>query len=556
MRSGTRGLASIIFALLLCPCLSGQAPDPAARPPRLAGIVDLSTLSLLQGASPSRDYAEIEPLDIAAGAEGPVVLFSDRLISLGVHLEMTEQTMQDLFLNPALPPGFVATNLLLGPLSLPVVYSAESGEVLAFSAADQSPWAFATAVTRPIEAVALRRGGLALLHEQSILVVHRRAGEPVRTRIDLPSRFFTAIAADAEHRIWAYDAGRRKISVFAETEKHKYTRVSSITPKIRGAALQFPQIFEVRSDGSFFLGTSGQLCCFEPDGTPRWHLEEFTAGYRQALPAFYRLAVSPDTADHSLYLLDPMGKRLLKFIETDSKADTIDSHLAAAFADSSTDLIRLCLENDLLLQAGTFQRTRSQGRMVSDLERRIKERQARLLAELARHLQEQLRLPEAESAYNHCLTLYRELRSLDPVDPRFPEAVRELSERRNSVRAILVAENPVSIEPVAPPEPPATAAELPLVLKNLFPSTLQQLEVQVRAAELENSLWRGTVDRLYGRDRIVLSLASSAAGRSLLNAEDLLLTLNGVLRFLEKGESKTRYFRVSVLFPAGTLGLP
>ena len=90
---------------------------------------------------------------------------------------------------------------------------------------------------------------------------------------------------------------------------------------LSGGTLLFPQVFQARSDGGFFLGSAGELWCFDEEGSVRWRLTQFNAGHRQGLPAFYRVAGAG--ADSSFFILDPLGNRILKFVE-----DSIDSKLA------------------------------------------------------------------------------------------------------------------------------------------------------------------------------------------------------------------------------------
>ena len=538
--------------LILCPFAlnSQETNDPEENAPRLAGIVDLSSLSLLWSSSDSKSPSNPEALDIATTPEGPIVLFSDRYISLGLHLEMTEQTVWDVEAKSILPTGFIPSHLLINPLLEPLIYSAESGTLLLFHRDTELPEHFETGLAQPFEAVSLRRGGVVLSDGGRLHIFNRRGNELVRREIPLPSRFTTGLSADDQDRLWVYDLQTRKVRVFDQTGQELF----SIAPDISGGTLLFPQVFQARSDGGFFLGSAGELWCFDEEGSVRWRLTQFSAGYRQGLPAFYRLAGA--SADSSFFILDPLGNRILRFIE-----DSIDSTLARGFQKSGAvqsqqnEILLFCLEEELFLQAAFFQRSRSEGPVVTDLAGRIRAKQARLLSDLARRLENDLRLPEAEAAYNQSLTLYRELRSLDPVDPRYPEAIRELSRRRNSIRDILTAERLLTAE-MEQRFTSDRSEELRIVLGNISKGIVEQPEVQARFGGYPDSRWLGSLRQISPGGQAIVTIPFSGSATGPVTTEDLRIVLNIMVKFLHNREGKAQYFQFPIVFPAGSLHLP
>jgi len=542
----------LLIPLILCPyALNAQETnDPEGNAPRLAGIVDLGSLSLLWSSSDSESPSNPEALDIATTPEGPIVLFSDRYVSLGLHLEMTEQTVLDVRAKPILPTGFIPSRMLINPLLEPLIYSAESGTLLLFHRDIALPEHFETGITQPLEAVSLRRGGVVLSDGGRLHIFNRRGDELVRREIPLPSRFTTGLSCDDQDRLWIYDLQTRKVRVFDQAGQELF----SIAPDISGGTLLFPQVFQARSDGGFFLGSAGELWCFDESGSVRWRLTQFNAGYRQGLPAFYRIATAG--AGSSFFILDPLGKRILKFVE-----DSIDSTLTAGFQKSGAvhsqqnEILRFCLENELFLQAAFFQRSRSEGPVVTDLAGRIRAKQARLLSDLARQLEKELRLPEAEAAYNRSLTVYRELRSLDPVDPRYPEAIREQSRRRNGVRDILTAE-PVLSAQVEGYFGTDQGEELRIVLRNTSGNMVEQPEVQARFSGYPDSRWQGPLKQVYIGGEAIVTIPFSGSTTGPVTTEDLRIVLNIMVKFLHEQRAKAQYFQLPLVFPAGTLRLP
>ncbi len=579
-------LIPVILATLPLGAQETGSTTGAQAAPSLAGIVDLGSLSLLWGDSGDSRGAQLatapEPLDITATAGGPVLLFSDRILSLGVNLEITRRTVQDLNALPRLPEGVIPSRLLLNPLSEPIIYDAQTGTLDLLHCDGSDPERFQTEFLQALEAESLRRGGVVLSDGRRLTVFTRRAGGLSRREITLPAAFTTGLSIDHKDRLWVYDLAARQVKVLDRGGEELF----ALTPDISGGTLLFPQVFQARTDGGFFLGTAGELWCFRADGSVRWRLSQFSAGFRQALPAFYRLAVGEavggETGGLSFYILDPLGNRILKFIEDvpagSQDGATIDAALAAVFRGSETrqsrqnEIVRLCLERELYLQAAFFRRSDSDEPVVTDLPERIREKQARLLGEAAEQLENELRYAEAEAAFNHSLSLYRELRSLDPVDPRYPEAIRKLSERRNALRQIRVAENLLA----ARLSDGGLAAgggngggkwELRIELTNTSGTAVEQAEVLARFSGYTASRWQASLGTIRPGGKVLLTIAlpeigAAAQGASAhgvspeSNGEDLAVPCNLLVRYLHKGEDAAEHFRLPLVFPAGTLQLP
>jgi hypothetical protein len=571
----TRRLPPILLPLLVLftmPLEAQETGGGADAAPRLAGILELDHLSLLWSETPDSPAGVPEPLDIASTANGPVLLFSDRILSLGVNLEMTTRTVQDLLALPGLPDGVVPSRLLLNPLSEPIIYDARTGMLVLLHRDGGGPERFETLLPGAMEAESLGRGGVLLSDGKGLRLFTRRGDGLSRREITLPGGYTTGLSIDRDERIWLYDLAARRIRVLDLNGE----QLLAVTPEISGANLLFPQVLQARPDGGFFLGTAGELWCFAADGSIRWRLTQFSAGIRQALPAFYRLALGPGrgTDPRSFYILDPLGNRILKFIEDDrrdskdeSDTETIDAALAEAFRSSGyqltgqNEVLRLCLERGLYLQAAYFRRSGSDEPVVTDLPGRLLEKQAGLLSKLAGQLEEQLRYAEAEAAYNRALSLYRELRNLDPVDPRYPETIRELSERRNVLREIRVGESLLAARQDGLAEGEGNP-RLRIAVRNGSDSAVHEVEVLAAFSGYSASRWRASLATLGARGVATLTIPlpeqnPSSGGRTpRLNAEDLSIPCNLLIRYTRAGKKAAESLHIPLLFPAGTLPLP
>jgi len=553
-----RMLLPILLLLLRPPSLLTQQTGDDLQPaPRLAGVLALETLDTLWNGSAAGNP---EALDITVAGGGPVLLFSDRVLALGSHLEVIPETVAGLFEGAQIPRGFIPSRLLLNPLAEAILCEAEEGALLLLHKDGTPPERFETSFPQALEAASLRRGGVALSDGRRISIFTRMQNTVSVRSFALPGGFATGLSIDDKDRLWVYDLAARTVRVLDADGRQLFT----IRPQISGATLLFPQLLQARPQGGFFMGSGGELWCFDKEGSVRWRLTHYNAGYRRALPAFYRLAATR----RSLFILDPLGKLLLKFVETGGEdgPDAIETRLAAAFQgerslqSQQNEIVRLCLENDLLLQAAYFRRARSGEAVVTDMEERLKSKQARILAELAGRLEQQLRYGEVEAYYNHSLSLYRQLRNLDPVNPLYAEAVRDLNGERNAVRRLLVSD-PLLEARIAPGGVlvEGETRSLAVILTNATDDALNQVEVSARFTGYPFSQWRGSFAGIPpgGQTTLRISFSAGEEGSSArLNAEQLYLACNLLVRYGAGREKRAQYFRIPLLVPEGTLVVP
>ncbi|MBN1835161.1 MAG: hypothetical protein JW820_04870 [Spirochaetales bacterium] len=490
-------------------------PEPEYAPPRLAALLELSVLPLpAQGPGPAG-----EPLGCEAGPHGPVLLFSDRTLELGPRFELTPGSVRDLALRERFPEGLIPSHLAVDPWGEPIVYA--EGSVLRYPpdglTAEQTP-------VGPLgaqDAAGLGGGGIAVLSPGRVWLL-RRADRGLRTAaIPLPSPFYVALAAGPGGALWLYDLEERKIRQAAcpdpSAEDPSFEEIGSIRPLVSPQDLPFPQLLRTFPDGGFVMGGAGELWRFDAAGWPLWRLQDFEAGVRQSLPAFYRIAVEGERA---LYLLDPLSRRLLRFVDFDEglqraaggaegagavprfadPPEAADVELAGLLRRWSEGggaaslrerepgsgelaaLLEACRARGLLLMARsvltgetpvlTGETPAAAGGAAATGEppalsgeppgargsgvpdRELELAQAAVLVELAAGYEERLLLAEAEKSYNAALRILRALRARDPVDPELPVRIRELERRRNGAREILVAVPSLELEdPVLSPPP-------------------------------------------------------------------------------------------------------
>lgn len=563
-------------------------PQP---PPQLTALIGLDSLELLPGWRPSQS----EPLDIAASTEGPVVLFSDRLLSLGATLEVSPNTGRDLFLLSPFPAGFEPDQLGLNALGEPLLYSSGSGDVLLYhlSGAAES---FASGITQPTHFAGLPRGGFALLKGRA-LVRFLRQGRGLRhEELRLPSGFFPALSGDAEGNLWLYDVKERRVRVLGPSGEE----VRSMKPAVDPARLLFPQVFRVGPDGGLLLGGSGELWRFDPYGLPIWRLSAVHTGVRESLPSFFRVAIA---GGQSFYLLDPVGRRLFRFTAAQALAGQeeaeawaltwqeegqgqpagLEAELGELFrllesGDTAYgELVQYCLARGLYLTADRFFRFALPEASAAEsgrLSRQIKAQTAQALADLAAQYEAQLLLPESEAALGQGLRLLRELRAEDPVEASYPQSVRELTARRNRLRELLLSgeEDPLRIE-IGTPEPEtdnpgaggpeaghpgpgglqaggpaakAAARVVPLTVRNLSSQPIEAIELQAKWAGLPDGAALQVSDRLGPGEALRLLLPAPLESLAQVE-EDLLLRLSLLFSFYQEGREQFQYHQSSLL---------
>jgi hypothetical protein len=594
-------VAAVAGEILFLWALHGPGPALLAPPealagepePVLCGLLGLPALSLLAGegpaagrgaggeagppgggvGTPAAGGALSEPLECVAFEGAPALLLAGGLLRLGPHLELSLRSAQDLALPAALPGGFRPTYLGFDPLGEPLLYDAEAGTLLVFHPGEPRPELCGCGVLRPTGFCTLPGGGIALLAAGRAELFFRQGGSLRRQLLPLPAGLVTALEADTEGRLWALDVAERRLRVLSPSGEE----LLSVKPLLDPSRLPFPQVFRLLPDGGFLLGGSGELWRFDANGFPLWRLGELYTGLREGLPAFFQLAVC--TADGSLviYLLDPVGRRLLKLREAASAEqilDPVDRALAAALPQPQS-LLPALLGRELYLPAlallqqplGAQASGSAQGGGVEGgtraaaVARLLEQKQARLTGEQAGRLEAELRLPEAEALYNRALALYRGLRQRDPIDPSFPEAIRLLEEGRNRVRRILVEEGlleaslrtPWASAGAGTESTGPASLELTLTLRNAGRTVLRELQIDARFGGLPRTRWTGDLDALSPGAEVPLRLFLSPRTGGPTVQEDLLLPLALLVRFSREGERAALYFRFPVLFPAGSL---
>ena len=479
-------LAGGIFRLWARGRTSGQSAADSP-PPLLAGLLNLDALRLLPGG------AELgEPLDLAAWPGGPLLVFSRGLLRLGPGLEIVPDTLMDLYLAFQLSRSTRIGAGFLGAGGAPRLVDPAGGSL--FYADPGGVQRLETGLARPEDSAYLPDGSLAMLKGRTLRIFHR-SGEALQTRrVELPPGLYSALTSDRENRLWVYDLVERRFRVFSALGRE----IMSVTPLLDPGELQFPQTCAVRSDGSFLLGGSGTVFCFEANGLPRWKLDSLPARVREALPASFRVALTPE--ENGFYLLDVPGNRLLLFRDPDALR-AVEAAWAAAFSGFDTrDPAQLraaeafLIDKGLLLQAYLPAALLGEPRELESLGRLAAARCAELSALLAKRLASELLLPEAEAALKAGLDLYHRLRREDPVDARWPAAIAELTVRRAALRNTLFAAPLLKIDLRAvrlaarpaggqtSDSPPALEVEL--LLRNSGPRALQALRLEARLAGL------------------------------------------------------------------------
>jgi hypothetical protein len=532
--------------------------EPARPAPPLGAWLALDSLALLPG---WRTGAS-EPLDCAASAEGPVLLFSDRLLGLGQNLDVASATAGDLLLRPPYPQGFRPDRLWLDPLGRPVLFSAATGEILSY-VEGLPPERRQTGLRQPVHAALLPRGGLAVVASGRITRALRRDGVIRREQLSLPGGFYGAVEGDAEGRLWVLDLVERRIRILNASGEE----VRSLKPALDPSRQPFPQVFLPLSDGGLLLGGAGELWRLDRWGVPQWRLQSVFTGVREALPAYYRVAAvprqpepgsgAPSGAGHTLYLLDPLGRRLFRFddAETDlTAAPSLDpaSQLPALVAllqtgeASGGQLAQYALDQGLPLLAHTFLlASMPETVSVARLARLAKVRLQRGLVELADRAETQLRLPEAEAALREAARLTGELRAVDPVEPSYARDLPGLVARRTRLREELLEPGEQGLEAALEA---AEAGRPMLSLRNtsIFPA--EAVSVQLRWAGFPPGAgveWMQPIRSGYNV-RLPLPFPPSLEGYE----EELTLCLSVLASWRQEGQRERRFLQAAYALPA------
>jgi len=526
----------------------GFTLQPARPAPPLGAWLSLDSLRLLPGWRAQSS----EPLDCAASAEGPVLLFSDRLLGLGQNLDIAPVTAGDLLLRPPWPSGFRPDRLWLDPLGRPVLFSAATGETLSY-VEGLPPERRQTGLRQPVHAALLPRGGLAVVASGRITRALRRGGVIRREQLPLPGGFYGAVEGDADGRLWVLDLVERRVRILDERGEE----VRSLKPALDPSRQPFPQVFLPLSDGGLLLGGAGELWRFDRWGAPLWQMQNLFTGVREALPAYFRVAQET----HTLYLLDPMGRRLFRFDDAEADrrggaepAPESSSQLSALLAllqagdVSGGELAQYALDQGLPLLAQSFlQASMPETVPAARLARLAKVRLLRGLVELADQAETQLRLPEAEAALREAARLTGELRAVDPVEPSYARDLPGLVARRSRLREELLEPGEQGLRAELELSGDGTRAVLSLRNDSIFPA--EAVSVQLRWAGFPPAAgveWMQPIRSGY-TVRLPLPFPPSLQGY----AEELTLCLSVLASWRQEGQRERRFLQAAFVLPTG-----
>jgi hypothetical protein len=279
------------------------------------------------------------------------------------------------------------------------------------------------------------------------------------------------------------------------------------------------------------LGGAGALWRFDRWGAPVWLLDGVFTGVREALPSFFRIACGPPSEKlATIYLLDPLGRRLFRFDDPGPEA-------ASGAAKPASELAAL-LDRGLPLQAASFlQASMPETAAEVRLARLAKSRLLKGLVELADQFEAQLRLPEAEAALREAVRLAGELRAVDPVEPSYARDLAASITRRSRLREELLE----------PGEQDLAAAFDGAVLSLRATSSLpaEQVSVQYRWAGFppaERIEW-GQPIRPGNAVRVPLPLPP--AGPLAEYEEEITLSLAVLLSWRQEGRAEQRFLQTA-----------
>jgi len=547
----------------------GFALQPARPAPPLGARLALDSLKLLPGWRPESS----EPLDCAASAEGPVLLFSDRLLALGRNLDLAPATAGDLLLRTPIPQGFRPDRLWLDPLGRPMLFSAATGETLSY-VEGLPPERRETGLRQPVHAALLPSGGLAVVASGRISRALRRDGTIRRQQLPLPGGFYGAVEGDGDGRLWVLDLVERRVRIL----DGRGEEVRSLKPAIDPSLLPFPQVFLPLSDGGLLLGGAGELWRFDRWGTPVWRMQSVFTGARVALPAYFRVAQAPMQEEASrrgaeaqspassactLYLLDPMGRRLFRFDDAEPAAPDRGGALPAAEPGSQLpallalleagevsggEVAQYALDQGLPLLAQTFlQAALPDSASTARLARLAKVRLLRGLVELADRAESQLRLSEAEAALREAARLTGELRAVDPAEPSYARDLPGLVARQNRLRQELLDPGEQGLEAALEPSAAGADSRAVLSLRNTSDLPAEAVSVQLRWAGFPPGPgveWMEPVRPGY-EVRLPLPLPASLQGY----AEELTLCLSVLVGWRQGGQRERRFLQAAFPLP-------
>ena len=535
----------------------GFALQPPLSAPPLSALLALDSLRLLPGWKPEVS----EPLDCAAGPDGPMLLFSDRLLALDGSLDIAPGTARDLLLRPPFPSSFRPDRAWLDPLGEPVLFSAATGDTLCYTAGF-APERHETGFRQPVHVAALPRGGLAVLASGKVTLVTRRGGATVRQPLPLPGGFYAAVEGDAEGNVWVLDIVERRVRILDARGRE----FGSVKPALDPARLPFPQVFAPLPDGGLLLGGGGELWRFDARGVPVWRMNRVFTGVSEGLPAYFRVAVAPPGPQESgqaglaLYLLDPLGRKLFRFDDTtqrqeDAEPAALLGRLEAGSA-SPGEVVQYALDRGLVLLAQTILQAampESGASAGARLARLAKVRLLRALTALADREEAGLELKDAEAALGEAARLAGELRAADPVEPSYAQDLSAIAERRARLREELLPPSEPSLETDlrrgGTAETPDTQAVLTLRNPSIWPA--EAVSVQARWAGFPEATTIEWMEPIRPGYEARVPLPAPKAGQLDGYSEEITLSLSVLVSWRQNGKDERCYLRAAIVRPAG-----
>jgi hypothetical protein len=418
----------------------------------------------------------------------------------------------------------------------------------------------------------LPRGGLAVVASGRISRVLRRGGAIRREQLPLPGGFYGAVEGDREGRLWVLDLVERRVRILDARGQE----VRCLKPALDPSLLPFPQVFLPLADGSLLLGGAGELWRFDRWGAPLWRMQSVFTGLREALPAYFRVAQAPLEADAApqgagaqapapsactLYLLDPMGRRLFRFDDAGPAAPGAEaaepgpepgSQLPALLAlleageVTSGEVAQYALDQGLPLLARTFQ-LEAPPAWTARLGRLVKVRLLQGLVELADRAEIQLRLPETEAALREAARLTNELRAVDPAEPSYARDLPGLIARRTRLREELLEPGQQGLEAVLEPAAAGGESQAVLSLRNTTSFPAESVSVQLRWAGFPPGpgvQWMEPIRSGY-EVRLPLPLPSGLEGYG----EELTLCLSVLVSWRQEGNRERRFLQAAYVLP-------
>ena len=505
----------LAFLQLSLKFFSGIALGP---PPALAAALRTDILGQLTGWT--RD--ELEPVGLAGTADGVVICFPHRWLTLGPSFSLLTRTMQDLEAQGSGPERLLLSGIAAGKAGELYLLSERQSKI-----ARMSP---SLGTRRLIDAPGLSAlggtgidGGVAVLSgKQGAAGLSLFTSSGSRT-IPLGAEYASAAAADAENDLWVWDAAERRIRIVSPRGRE----IHSIKPLFPASAMELPQQMVVLDDDSFLLGGSGEVWKFDSAGIPSWRLTRTGGRPGERLPASFLLA-HVGSGD-SFVLLDLPSRRLLQFVG--SKAlddpDSMPSLLArldtrktqdlqegsARASEAGLCLVALQLAGELVHQGGPAEIRDSALTSLMREEAFLSESSADALA--ARLVYDQ-----AEKALRRAVELTRVLVTRDPDDADEAARLHSLLDKLQGVHDAVVHETDLEVSAGQPRFQSADGWHdtlvLPVSVRNGGSAPMEGIRIEIAvpgislspAAASPGSLQPGALSRA----EIRLDIAAIAAG--------------------------------------------